>query len=572
VPARFPFLNEVVEVMPGVRAVARHRFSAEREIIFHHHALGRDVSTEDPSLFGLPMVPLTVTMEILAEGGALLHPGKVLVGMRDIRATRWITLEQPDYTIEATARQTGPGEVHVALREAAPPGTLRPILAEAVVLFAEQYPDPGPPREFELEAEKRSSWTPDQLYRTGMFHGSLMQGTSSVERVGRNGTSATIEALPHTGLFVHDPQPAFLFDPVLLDAAGQVVAYWFWEAIERGTDLFPYRVGAFHCYRPSPPAGTRLECRVVRRFESDKAIHCDIEVLDRAGKAYYRLDTWETRRFRQPPRFLHLRVDPRTAYISTPWKEPVASIAANGSLACCRADGLSQEFLESSHGIWMKALAYLILSRRERETWHNSQAVPKRRHEWLLGRCAAKDAVRLLIQERFGVQLCAADVEIIPDASGRPLIEGAWKQRLGVNPAVSITHSAGTAAAIATLDPAQLIGIDMEPMGTRPEQFDGIAFGDQERRWLAGMTDGLHEEWALRMWCAKESAAKALGQGIAAVINGLRVAHVETDTGKVQLEVTESLGQESPGVRGKTVTACTQRKADLIISTTVVRV
>jgi len=37
----------------------------------------------------------------------------------------------------------------------------------------------------------------------------------------------------------------------------------------------------------------------------------------------------------------------------------------------------------------------------------------------------------------------------------------------------------------------------------------------------------------------------------------------------VQLEVTESLGRDSPGVRGKTVTACTQRKADLIISTTV---
>lgn len=566
--AAFPFLNEVVEVVPGVSAVARHHFSSEREIIFHHHALGRDVSTEDPSLFGLPMVPLTVTMEILAEGGALLAPGKLLTGMRDIRATRWITLERPDYTIEATARQNGPGEIHVALREAAAPGTLRPILAEAVVLFADRYPDPGPPREFKLEGEKRSSWTPEQLYRTGMFHGSLMQGTRSVERVGRNGTSATIEALPHTGLFTHDPQPAFLFDPVLLDAAGQVVAYWFWEAVERGTDLFPYRVGAFHCFSPSPPAGTQLECRVVRRIENDKAIHSDIEVLDRAGRVYYRLDNWETRRFTQPPRFLHLRVDPLSACISAPWKEPLADIPANRGLVCCRADGLSQEFLESSHGIWLKALAYLILSRREREAWHGMNAVAKRRHEWLLGRCAAKDAVRLLIREKFGVELCAADVEIVPDAFGRPLVEGAWKQRLGARPLVSITHSAGAAAAVATLDPAQLIGIDMEPMGTRPEQFDGIAFGEQERRWLAGM-DHLHEEWALRLWCAKESAAKALGQGIATVIDGLKVAHVDVDTGLVELEVTEMLARQSPDVRGKTVTARTQRKADLIVSTVV---
>jgi len=452
-----PFFREVVETVPGVRAVALHRFSAEREIIFHDHALGRDVSIEDPSLLGLTLVPLTVTMEMLAEGGALLEPNKVLVSMRDIRASRWITLEKPGYTIEATAKQTAPGEVHVALREAGAAHMLRPILAEAVAVFAERYPDSGPPRPFVLENEKRSAWVPEQLYRTGMFHGSLMQGTRSVERAGRNGCSATLEALPHAQLFTDNPQPAFLFDPVLLDAAGQVVAYWFWEAIEKGTDLFPYRVGGFHCYAPAPPAGTQLECRVLRRFESDAVIHSDIEVLDRAGKVYYRLDNWETRRFPQPPRFLRLRIDPRATYIATPWKEPVAG---KRGVACCRVEGLPQAFLESSHSVWLKTLAYLVLSRRERAVWDGMQASPKERYDWLLGRCAAKDAVRMLIQERFGEQLCAADVEIPGAASGRLSIEGAWKQRLGVNPVVALANS-GVAGAVAALDAADLAGIDL---------------------------------------------------------------------------------------------------------------
>ena len=454
---RFPFFHDVVENVPGVRAVARHRFSAEREIIFHDHALGRDVSAEDPSLLGLTLVPLTVTMEMLAEGGALLEPNKVLAGMRDIRASRWITLEKLGYTIEATAKQTAPGEVHVALREAGAASTLRPILAEAVAVFAERYPDSGPPRPFVLENEKRSAWIPEQLYRTGMFHGSLMQGAKSVERAGRNGCSATLEALSHAQLFTDDPRPAFLFDPVLLDAAGQVVAYWFWEAIEKGTDLFPYRVGAFHCYAPAPPTGTLLECRVLRRFESDAVIHSDIEVLDRAGKVYYRLDNWETRRFPQPPRFLRLRINPRATYISTPWKEPVAG---KRGLACCRVEGLPQAFLESSHSVWLKTLAYLVLSRRERATWDNLQATPKERYDWLLGRCAAKDAVRMLIQERFGEQLCAADVEIVGEASGRLAVEGAWKRRLGANPVVSLAHS-GIAGAVAALNAADLVGIDL---------------------------------------------------------------------------------------------------------------
>jgi acyl transferase domain-containing protein len=455
--ARSPFFHDIIENVPGVRAIARHRFAAEREIVFHDHALGRDVSTEDPSLLGLTLVPLTVTMEMLAEGGALLEPNKVLAGMRDIRASRWVTLEKPGYTVEATAKQTAPGEVHVALREAGAANTLRPILAEAVAVFADRYPESGPPRPFVLENEKKSAWISEQLYRTGMFHGSLMQGTKSVERAGRNGCSATLEALSHTQLFTDNPQPAFLFDPVLLDAAGQVVAYWFWEAIEKGTDLFPYRVGAFHCYAPAPPAGTQLECRVLRRFESDAVIHSDIEVLDRAGKVYYRLDNWETRRFPQPPRFLRLRIDPRGSCISTPWKEPVSG---KRGVACCRVEGLSQPFLESSHSVWLKTLAYLVLSRRERAAWDNMQASPKERYDWLLGRCAAKDAVRMLIEERFGEKLCAADVEIADGASGRLTAEGAWKQRLGVNPAIELANS-GIAGAVAALNAADLAGISL---------------------------------------------------------------------------------------------------------------
>jgi len=452
-----PFFRDVVENTPGVRAVALHRFSAEREVIFHHHALGRDVSTEDPALLGLTLVPLTVTMEMLAEGGALLAPGKLLVGMRDIRASRWITLEKPDYTIEATAKQMAPGEVHVALREAGAANTLRPILAEAVAVFADRYPSSGPSRPFGLENERRSAWIPEQLYRTGMFHGSLMQGTKSVERAGRNGCSATLEALPHEQLFTDNRQPAFLFDPVLLDAAGQVVAYWFWEAIEKGTDLFPYRVGAFHCYAAAPAAGAQLECRVLRQFESDAVIHSDIEVLDRAGQVYYRLDNWETRRFPQPPRFLRLRIDPRGTYIATPWKEPLATIAAKRGVACCRVEDLPQPFLESSHGVWLKTLAYLVLSRRERAVWDSMQVSAKERYDWLLGRCAAKDAVRMLIEERFGERLCAADIEIAADGSS---VNGAWKQRLNVSPAVAIANS-GVAGAVAAFSTADLAGISL---------------------------------------------------------------------------------------------------------------
>ena len=108
--------------------------------------------------------------------------------------------------------------------------------------------------------------------------------------------------------------------------------------------------------------------------------------------------------------------------------------------------------------MWLKTLAYLVLSRRERAVWDSMQVSAKERYDWLLGRCAAKDAVRMLIEERFGERLCAADVEIAADGSS---VNGAWKQRLDVNPAVAIANSGVAAGAVAAFCTADLAGISL---------------------------------------------------------------------------------------------------------------
>lgn len=57
----------------------------------------------------------------------------------------------------------------------------------------------------------------------------------------------------------------------------------------------------------------------------------------------------------------------------------------------------------------------------------------------------------MLIRERFGEQLCAADVEILGGPAGRLVVEGAWKHRLGVNPAVAMANF-GVPGAVAALN------------------------------------------------------------------------------------------------------------------------
>jgi len=73
------------------------------------------------------------------------------------------------------------------------------------------------------------------------------------------------------------------------------------------------------------------------------------------------------------------------------------------------------------------------------------------------------------------VQLSPAEVEIMPDASGRPRVEGAWTRRLGIQPAISMAYSQGAAVALAALDPGQLAGIDLESLNQRREGFAAIA-------------------------------------------------------------------------------------------------
>ena len=85
------------------------------------------------------------------------------------------------------------------------------------------------------------------------------------------------------------------------------------------------------------------------------------------------------------------------------------------------------------------------LGRRERAIWHALKAPERRRLEWLLGRIAAKDAVRAVSsQRRFHLTLHPADVEILPDRVGPPgrhrRMDGAGRPRV---PLVSISHVDG---------------------------------------------------------------------------------------------------------------------------------
>jgi len=218
---------------------------------------------------------------------------------------------------------------------------------------------------------------------------------------------------------------------------------------------------------------------------------------------------------------------------------------------CCRLDAFPCE---------PDALAERILSPAEREYWRSMRAVEKRRHEWLLGRAAAKEAVRAL------VGLPPEEIEILPDPYGRPLVGQAPSLRGAPGPALSIAHSDGTAIALAVPDPEARVGIDLESLTHRREDFEAIAFSPDERSLLAALPVDLRQEWALRMWCAKEAVGKALGRGLSAGLRAFHITRAVPASGMIEVELRDGALRECPQLQGKSLNVYTARESDFVFS------
>jgi len=174
--------------------------------------------------------------------------------------------------------------------------------------------------------------------------------------------------------------------------------------------------------------------------------------------------------------------------------------------------------LEGSLGVWRKALAFLILSPPEREAWMNLKATLRREIQWLLGRAAAKDALRRHFHEHADRRFAPADLVIQNDAAGRPVVSGAWQANLPSRPEISISHTDGMVVAVAAgMEDGARIGVDTEKIRTPSQDLLDGAFSEAELALLPSGTresESQRSEWVFRFWCAKEAVGKALGSGV----------------------------------------------------------
>ncbi len=146
--AVFPLLGAITSLSPGQELTAVRHLNLEDDLFLREHALGGPVSTMDPTLRPMIVLPLTMSMELLAEAASALMPGKVLIGMRDVQAHHWIRVDEASSELQISARRlaTSNDEVEVQIRDVAPStgekSTVNTPAVRGIMIFADGYPKP----------------------------------------------------------------------------------------------------------------------------------------------------------------------------------------------------------------------------------------------------------------------------------------------------------------------------------------------------------------------------------------------------------------------------------------------
>jgi phosphopantetheinyl transferase len=552
---------------------------------------------------------------MMAELASLLVPGQVVIGLERVRLLRWLPFDDEDAsTVEVTARvlsgENGRAEanrrVAVEIRDlgnAARPGNSKWVAVEGTVLFSDRYPDAPVAGGFALTQERPSRISLEVLYRN-LFHGPRFQGVVSTTRVGVEGIESEVCVLPRSDLFRSHPDPDLLTDPVLIDVAMHPLASWHLEQPDQaGRILLPVELGSLTFFGPRPAVGKHFRCRGRTDDSSARHFSHGVEVIGPDGRLWCRLEKMKYWRFYVPFGEVNFHGPKDEYFISKEWPAALpqarsASAGAAPSLALGAYDrtGLTQarsasagtpstQARSASAGsahppaccirlepppdmlqqVVRSATACVTLTPTELQQFRRLKGPEQKRAEWLFGRIAAKDAVRILWWQRHGERLFPADIAIEPDAQGRPLV-----RRRGVSgeeelPAVSIAHTDGLAVGLAAFGPH--VGVDVERIQPRGDGFEDIAFDAAERR-LLDVFGPARDEGIARFWCAKEAVAKALGRGLVEGPRSLAVRTVDAATGKLGVALGPVLAEAFPDLRAALLIAWTLREKDVVLATT----
>ena len=480
------------------------------------HVLSGPSSYHQPELQGLACVAMMASLEIMAEACALLAGSVAINLIENVRAFDWVALDRGELTLQVQAERVADNHYRAELHNA---GSL---VMSAEFRFAATLT--GTPLT-ELQGGVGYRWPDHELYSTGMFHGPLFQSVAGIQAWSEEGIDARLASCSTHG-FVHDGEPcALVLNPVLLDALGQMAAYWLAQQVGTDFNSFPSHTARIELHAPAPAdlsgAWLRGRQRPVDAANAglDAPRTWTFDCLHE-GRLLLHASGFANLFFPVPNAFYQLRREPMNGWLGAP-----LATSAPGVLLW-QLEQMPEDFCKQSAAIFLRILAHAVLALDERSEWEAARQT-RRAREWLHGRLCLKEATRYFIYQQTGELLCPADVSVHHDALGAPFVDGWWNGPWLAAPAVSLSHDRDVC--LAALLPVGAVGVDAERLDRlkHPELVAG-SFTAYEQQVLAAVDPAWQGELTLRTWCAKEAAAKYLGCGLRGAPQDFEVQFAET--------------------------------------------
>ena len=424
-----------------------------------------------------PVVPATTVVQHMMDAAESRAPGLHAIAVHGARFDRW-TAVIPSHTVEITTAPdpSAPGRTKVGFGS----------YARATIELAREFPTPPEPWQLDVASERPATITADTLYANRwMFHGPRFRGITELTALGTRHVRAVITVPDAPG--------------ALLDNVGQLLGYWIMANHESRNWIFPVGAQRIAFYGPPPAPGTRFAAHVKVQIIDDVQLVADAQLVLN-GRVWAEFTGWANRRFGSHPDTWNFERTPGTAALSQ--AKPGGWVAVFDRWT----DPASRDLRMRSY-----------LSSAERDDYESRPL--RQRAQWLLGRMAAKDAVRRRLWDSGPA--FTGEIRVRNDENGRPYVEGIHGTDLPPYNA-SIAHSGEVGVALARPGAAGAtgVGIDVEQIMPRDQATYEFAFTTTERellRTLVAADPAPHDEaeqlWFTRFWVAKEAAAKAEGTG-----------------------------------------------------------
>jgi acyl transferase domain-containing protein/phosphopantetheinyl transferase len=526
--ARLPFIEHVLLHEPHERLIVECDLDVERHRFLKDHTFfGRQVSDQEPTLFTLPVMPLAMTLELMAEAAQKLLPDLRVVAIEKVRTTRWLAFETDTRRVRMEATLEDEAHIRVVISEADREGYSAGI-ATGTVEMGYGETELGPPIIAD-EAQSPAPWA-HGLYDRILFHGPAFQGIDQLEACDERAVRARIHE-PDPKLMLREDVRGQLLLPVgLIDVATQVpgMKYGDWKPTDAEVHMvYPNSFERLEFVERRVP-NEPLDC--VSQIRRDgQYLHTDLEVKNSDNRVVLRYTGRVCQVVDFPTGIHHYSKSPREVTCSRDITEAFAGVPGIEHVTITEIGHATGPALLNR--LWSQALARMVLGSDERRLFSDLKLPPASAASWLIGRIVAKDAVRL----RTGQTTLMADIGIIPNSDGRPEV----RLREQNVPTISLAHKDFAAVAVAG-DAQQLtgVGIDIESLGAMYPGLVDDSFNTQERALIdaaARQSGEPFDNWRLAAWAAKESVGKALGRGVLGGPRSVEVLEVDVATGRMAL-------------------------------------